>query len=56
MPRQAQKDPETIINDTRKEFTLNDCDKWFESSLLVVELIDSTLNLEGVKFGMTDHV
>jgi len=36
MPREAQKDPETITNnneDARKEFTLNAWDEWFESSL-----------------------
>ena len=34
VPRQAQKDPETITNDdegTRREFTPNDWDEWFDS-------------------------
>ena len=36
VPRQAQKDPEAVTNDdkdTRGEFTLNDWDEWFDSSL-----------------------
>jgi len=35
-PRQAQKDPETVTNedeDIRRQFTLNDWDEWFDSSL-----------------------